>query len=120
MRNLSFLFVLLICCEAKYIPEDGIYSVAETMPTYEHGMEAFNDFVQTEVQKWSPEESASVFVSFIVKSDGALSEVKVIKGHSEDYDEKAKAILLNSPGKWLAGTEEGQPVDVKMVYPIRF
>ena len=46
--------------------------------------------VKAEVENWAPEESASVFVSFVVKTDGELSDLKVIKGHSEAYDQKAK------------------------------
>lgn len=120
MRNLSLLFILLICCEAKYIPEDGVYAVAETMPAYDKGMDAFDSFVNDEIEKWAPGEKASVFVSFVVKADGEVSDVKVVKGFSELYDEKAKEIVLNCPGKWTAGTEQGQPVDVKLVYPVRF
>ena len=120
MRSLSFLFVLLICCEAKYVPKDGIYSVAETMPTYEKGMDAFNSFVETEVEKWSPEESGSIYVSFIVKTDGKLSDMKIVKGFSQEYDKRVMKILQNSSGEWTAGTEEGKAVDVKVVYPVRF
>lgn len=120
MRVLSFLFVLLICCEAKYVPEDGVYAVSETMPAYDAGMDALNAYVTGEVQKREADIKGSVFISFVVLANGEVKEFEIVNGVNETTDLFAKNILQNAPGKWLPGTEEGKPVDVKMVYPVRF
>ncbi len=120
MRNLAFLFVVLICCEAKYIPEDGVYAVSETMPEYEYGMSALNKYVKAEVEKAEVDGSGSVFVSFVVTTEGQIDKMSILNGVNETLDQVALNILQNAPGKWTPGTEEGQAVEVKMVYPVRF
>jgi len=120
MRYLTLLIILMVCCEAKYIPEDGVYAVSETMPSYAEGINALNAYVNEEVQKANLTESGSVFVSFVVTTEGQVGEMTILNGPSESLNETALAILKNAPGKWTPGTEEGQPVEVKMVYPVRF
>lgn len=120
MRYFTLLIILMVCCEAKYVPEDGVYAVSETMPSYESGISALNEYVNNEVQKADLTEKGSVFVSFIVTTDGQVGETTIINGASDLLNEKAISILKNAPGKWVPGTEEGQPVEVKMVYPVRF
>lgn len=120
MRFFYLVFILMVCCQAKYVPEDGIYAVSETMPDYENGMGEFQQYMTQEINKLTAETKGSIFLSFVVKANGELDHVAVINGVNEDLDNKAINILKNAPGKWIPGMEEGQPVDVRMVYPIRF
>jgi TonB family protein len=119
MRWLSLLFILAICCEAKYIPEDGIYSVAEQMPEYTDGIQEFEQHVKDYISA-NDLETGSVFVSFVITDTGDLQDIKVVKSISDIHDELAVKAIKSAPNKWQPGSDEGKPVSVKMVYPVHF
>ncbi len=120
MRHLGFLFILAFCCDAKYVPEDGVYSVVENMPEYEAGMHAFESHVRSYIADIEEIDTGSVFISFIVATDGKLKEVKVVKSLNDVQDDLALNAVKNAPLKWKPGYDEGKAVEVKMVYPISF
>ncbi|WP_374950771.1 TonB family protein [Mucilaginibacter sp.] len=60
-----------------------------------------------------------VIVSFIVETDGSLTNLKVVRGVGDGTDEEAVRVLKASP-KWIAGTQNGQKVRVNYVVPINF
>ncbi|MEM9326518.1 MAG: energy transducer TonB [Bacteroidota bacterium] len=120
MRFVTLLVILLICCEAKYVPADGIYALTEEMPQYQEGQEAFDDYVKQAAAQSENQGAGQVFVSFIVSTDGSLKEAKAVNPRSDQVGEDAVKIITGAPGSWLPGIEEGQPVDVKLVYPVRF
>lgn len=121
MRYITLLFITMICCDARYIPENGVYSVAEKMPVYEGGMESFEQHIRNYTDSISEDySSGTVFVSFIVSANGKLREVKVLNSLSKHQDSIALEIIKNAPSDWEPGIYDGNPVDVKMTYPIRF
>lgn len=120
MRHLSLVFVLLLCCDARYVPEDGVYSVAETMPVYEPGISELKKYTQEKLAQSQYEKKGSVMVSFVIDTEGQMKDITVIKGINEECDQLAKEILMTAPGKWKPATNEGQPVAMKMVMPIKF
>ncbi len=120
MRTLTLLVVLLVCCEARYIPEDGVYSLTEEMPRYDQGQAAFDTYVQEAALKSDHNGAGRVFVSFVVATDGSLKEAKAVNPKSNDVGQRAVQIIKEAPGNWIPGTELGKPVDVKMVYPVKF
>lgn len=63
--------------------------------------------------------SGMVVLSYVVKSDGTLGEVKVMRSVSPELD--ATAIKgLRSVGKWIPGTQNGEPKDVTLTMPVKF
>ena len=120
MRYLAFVFIIAFCCDAKYIPEDGIYSVAENMPEYEAGMVAFQDHIDATLSSTEAVEAGSVFVSFVVTTEGKLKEIKVVKSLNDQQDELAIQAVKTAPLNWKPGIDAGKLVNVKMVYPIHF
>jgi protein TonB len=60
-----------------------------------------------------------VFVSFVVDSEGKISEVTTIKGISADCDKEAVRVVQMMP-PWKAGKQNGKPVKVRFVLPIKF
>ena len=120
MRYVTLLVVLLICCEAKYVPQDGIYSLTEEMPHYQEGQKAFDNYVEQAVSQSEHLGAGRVFVSFVVATDGSLKEARAVNAANDDIAQSAVSIVTSAPGAWLPGMEEGKPVDVKMVYPVRF
>lgn len=100
-----------------------VLDIAEVMPQYEGGMEAMMKFIQKKIRyPRVPRQlgiEGTVFVSFIVKGDGAVADVRVIRGVHPDYDEEA-ARVISMLSMWKGGRHNGRPVSVKMVLPIKF
>lgn len=97
--------------------------VQSIMPEYKGGMEALYKFVGSNIKypKQAKNEGiqGKVFVQFIVKKDGSVDQVKVVKGIGAGCDAEASRVvkLLD---QWTPGTKEGHPVDMHITLPIKF
>ena len=60
-----------------------------------------------------------VTVQFTIKSDGRLTDVRVLNGVDEDLDKEAVRVVSKSP-KWKPGSSKGKPVDVIYTFPVIF
>ena len=125
MRYAICFLIFAICCDARYVPRDGIYAVADVMPEYSEGMKAFSNHIQLELaylDSVDPHdlESGQVMVSFVVNKDGSLSEMKVVRGINEWQDKAALQAIKSAPSKWNPGMDQGKPVNVKLTYPVRY
>ena len=103
------------------LPE--IVDHAEIMPVYEGGMEAMMKFIQRKIRyprdAINQEIEGTVFVRFIVRGDGSVTDVRVIRGIHPDCDEEAVRVISMLPS-WRGGSHNGRPVGVRMVLPIKF
>lgn len=54
-----------------------------------------------------------VWLSFIVKQDGSIDSVKVVRGITEKVDQNAISIMEKSP-LWVPAKRGGEPVDSKV------
>jgi protein TonB len=96
---------------------------AEVMPQYEGGMEAMMKFLRNKIRYPAIARrlgtQGSVFVSFVINTDGSIIQAKVIKGISKECDEEALRVISMMPA-WRAGRQGNVPVMVRMVLPIKF
>ena len=60
-----------------------------------------------------------VFVQFVVGSDGAVRDVRLIRGFNKDCEEEAVRVVQAMP-KWEPGMLQGKPVAVLMTLPMAF
>jgi TonB family protein len=63
--------------------------------------------------------SGKVTSSFVVDTDGTLTDIHVIKGVSPGLDSEAVRVLSLLP-KFIPGTQQGKPVKVKFTLPVSF
>lgn len=63
--------------------------------------------------------SGTVFVSFIVNSDGSITDAKILKGPDSNLDYEALRVINTMP-KWIPAQKDGNPVNVQFNLPIRF
>jgi TonB family protein len=59
-------------------------------------------------------------LSFVVETDGTLSEVQTVKKLSPSTDAEAVRVVKLMSGKWTAGQQNGKAVRVRYTLPIRF
>ena len=104
-------------------PLPEVVDVAEIMPAYDGGMEAMMKFIQKKIRyPRAPMRlgiQGTVYVRFVVKGDGTVTDVEVIRGVHPDYDREAVRVISMLPA-WKGGSHNGRPVSVRMVLPIKF
>jgi periplasmic protein TonB len=102
---------------------DEIFDVVENPPMPQGGMEGWNQYLQknlkypTQARRMGIE--GTVYVVFVVNTDGSIQDVDVLRGIGGGCDEEAIRVVRNAP-KWTPGKQRGRPVRVKMRLPIRF
>ena len=104
--------------------EQQIFVVVEDMPTFQGGgVASFRNYVQKNIQY--PTVAAengiegTVFVKFVVDTDGGISNVEVMRGVDPSLNDEAMRVIRNAP-EWEPGKQRGQPVRVQFTIPIVF
>lgn len=104
-------------------PPMEVFDVVEIMPRPSGGLEAWNQYLANSLEYPSEAKAkgitGTVYVTFIVDTEGSIQDVQVFQGVGSGLDEEAIKAVKNAP-KWEPGTQRGQKVNVKMRLPIRF
>ncbi|MGK7392994.1 MAG: energy transducer TonB [Candidatus Cyclobacteriaceae bacterium M3_2C_046] len=102
---------------------DEIFTIVENQPQPEGGFADFYAFVGDNLKY--PDKASrmgiegKVFVQFVVEKDGSLTDLQVVKGIGAGCDEEAVRVISKAPN-WNPGKQRGQPVRVRMIFPIVF
>jgi periplasmic protein TonB len=96
--------------------------IVEKMPQPIGGYPALYQFLSKEMKYPSRAKrndvQGSVYVEFTLNKQGKPKDVKIVKGIGSGCDEEAaRAIALT---EWEPGKQRGKPVNVKMVFPVKF
>lgn len=90
----------------------------EAAPRYAGGLTSFYKYFSTNFRVPEVEGfKGKITVSFIVETDGSLSDIKVIKDLGYGTTDEAIRVLKASP-KWIPGKQNGKPVRVAYSLPI--
>jgi len=115
-----------IIIESKPEPKeevDAIVDYAEESAAPVDGISAFYKYVGEKIKYPSQARrmgiEGRVFVSFVIGKDGAISEVKAVKGIGAGCEEEAVRIIQSAPA-WKPGRHGGRTVKQRMVLPITF
>ncbi|WP_295120474.1 energy transducer TonB [uncultured Chitinophaga sp.] len=105
-------------------PKEEIFTFVEQPPTFPGGEEALNKYLSKNIRypHLATENgiSGTVFVTFVVDSDGNIKDVKTVgakKGGG--LEEEAVRVVRGMP-KWKPGKQNGRQVSVQFNLPIRF
>lgn len=113
----------VVLSEPAPAPAPEVVSFAEVMPAYEGGLEAMMKFIQKKIKyPRSPRQAGiegTVYVGFVVTDSGAVTDVHIVRGVHPDYDNEAMRVISMLP-LWKGGSQNGRPVSVRMVMPIKF
>lgn len=64
-------------------------------------------------------EQGKVYLTFVVKKDGSITNILIERSVSPDIDREAKRLLRAMP-KWIPGESKGQKVNTRCYMPINF
>ncbi|MEQ9465791.1 MAG: energy transducer TonB [Ekhidna sp.] len=104
-----------------------IYNKSEVSPTFVGGNSAMMKYLNGNVvypeQAEKDELEGTVFVDFVVGSDGTVRDVEVTNATSTDVDQafrnEAVRLVFSMP-KWTPGSQNNVPVNVKYSIPVSF
>jgi TonB family protein len=104
-----------------------VYNKAEVQPVFGDGKNALMKYLKENLVY--PEAArdkgleGTIFVDFIVASDGSIRDAVVTEATSEEVDQlfRNEAIrVVTAMSKWTPGLQRQKPVDVKYSLPISF
>lgn len=128
MKNVVILFLLLAASaahvsaqsdSADHEPRAGI----EVYPSFLGGELEFHKYLAKELRY--PQECkrlgiiGRVWVEYVVGTDGAISDVKVVRGVHADLDAEAVRLISTMP-RWTPGEVGGKQVSSRMTIPVVF
>jgi periplasmic protein TonB len=103
---------------------DNAFLIVETMPLFRGGgIDKFRDWVQKRtnypIQAIEKNIKGKVVLTFVVETDGSVTNVTVVQGVDPLIDIEAVKAIESSP-KWTPGFQRGKPVRVRYVIPLNF
>lgn len=97
--------------------------IAEVMPSFPGGPEELYKWLNSNlVYPPIAEErgvQGTVTLRFVVKEDGSIGEVQILKPVDTDLDKEAKRVVSKLP-KFIPGRQNGRPVQVWFTLPVKF
>jgi len=102
---------------------EDIFTVVEKMPVYPGGDDARIKFMVENIKYPAKAREngiqGTVYISFVVETDGKITNVKTIRGIGSGCDEEAERVISMMPS-WKPGIQRGQPVRVQFNMPVKF
>lgn len=102
---------------------DRVFSVVEQMPSFPGGMGAMMQYLSSNIKYPKEAEKKGiqgrVLLSFIVQTDGSITDVRISKSVDPSLDKEAIRVVKSMP-KWIPGRQNGEPVRVKYTFPVTF
>ena len=103
---------------------EPVFIMVDKNPEFESGQAAMFKFLAQNIQYPEPSRKAgiqgTVYIGFVVETDGKISNVKLKRGIGGDCNEEAIRVLNLMSGKWKAGQFQDKNVRVAYTLPIKF
>lgn len=103
--------------------QDKPFTQVEQMPEYPGGIMAMQNFLSTNLKYPTEAKEKNiqgrVIVSFIVDTDGKLTDVNVLKSVDPLLDSEAVRMIYAMPA-WKPGMQDGKAVRVSFSVPVNF
>lgn len=115
--------VIPIAPKKEEFKEEYIPFGANVMPEFIGGETALFQYLSDHIRypQMAKEAgiSGKVYLTFVVDTNGAISNIEVLKGIGGGCDEEAVRVLRNMP-RWNPGKNNGRPVRVHFNLPVSF
>lgn len=102
---------------------EEIFTTVEENPSFPDGLKNMYQYIARNLRYPEPARRAhvqgKVFVKFVVRKDGSVSDLHVLKGIGFGCDEETVRVLGSMP-KWTPGKQSGKPVSVYFTMPVNF
>lgn len=120
---ICFFFMMALPMNAQSESSTKVYYEVDEMPSFPGGLNGLMTFLaQNMVYPVTAQENGvqgRVTVSFVVETDGSITDVEVARSVDPFLDREAMRIVKAMP-KWTPGKKDGKPVRVKYTIPVVF
>ena len=119
--NNTFKVILLVLIFTITLLNGCFAQSEDTLASYPGGKEAMKLYIDNNF-KWEQSQvtiKGKVFVTFIVKKDGEITDVKILKSLCETCDKEAIRLVKNMP-RWNPRIKNGKKVNSIVTIPISF
>lgn len=103
--------------------DTNAFSIVENMPEFPGGSNALVNYmsenIKYPVEAKNNNISGKVYVQFVVKTDGSIDDVRVLRGSNKLLNQEAIRVVESMPN-WTPGSQRGRTVDVVYNLPITF
>lgn len=104
-------------------PNEEIFTIVDKMPEFptgEAGLSKFiSEYLRYPTRARQEGIQGRILCAFIIRKDGAVSNLEVVSGIDSELDNEALRVLSMMP-KWSSGINDNAPVSVKCILPIDF
>jgi protein TonB len=132
MKRIALLFALFFSSISVFgqveVPDSSsrVYKyrvdIIDEEPQFQGGdLTDFSKWVDSKVEYVDPEICCNgrVVLQFVVKADGSVADIKVLRSLDPTFDKEAIRVVSSSP-KWKPGKLRGEAVNVSMTLPVTF
>ena len=112
--------------ESLLAPPDDTYTIVDEMPSFPGGPDSERELLKFVSKNLHyPEQaeeagiSGTVIVSFVINTNGEVTNVRPLNSVHPLLDREAVRVIYKMP-PWIPGKQDGKPVKVYFVVPIRF
>ena len=120
---LVFMFLFAWMAIPSEVKAQDVYEKVDEMPVPPGDMDGWIKHMSENLKYPQAARDAKiegmVVLTFIVKEDGSVSDVEILRGIGAGCDEEAKRVVEISP-KWTPGKIAGKTVNTRMRLPINF
>ncbi len=100
--------------------KNTVYRSVEQMPRFPGGEAALVKYLESHINyPPEPAKNGHVIVQFVVKKDGSIGEVKVVRSLDKDLDKEAIRVIKSLPN-FTPGRQDGKAVSVWYTLPVTF
>ena len=100
-----------------------VYETADVMPSFRGGQKALTEYLVKNTKypqaAMKAGQQGKVLCSFIVETDGTISDLKVVKKIWPLLEVEAKRVVSNMP-KWIPAMNDEIPVRCRITLPVVF
>jgi protein TonB len=102
--------------------EEQIFYIVEQSAVFEGGMDNFYDVLNNQMHFSETMKEGRVFIQYVIDTTGKMTDMKVVKGLSEENDKEALRImnLINEYYTWQPAEQRSKKVKVRMCLPVVF
>lgn len=102
---------------------DDIFYSVDREPWYEPGLQALHNHIMQTYKKYNFDFSTvegRIVVGFIVKTDGTIDGIRIIKGIAPTVNQIALNAFASMEGDWIPAKLDDKDVNYLQVFPINF
>lgn len=82
--------------------------------------DGLRNVIQQSVEGYNVKKATTFIASFIVKKDGTIDNIQIIKGITDGFDAEVTRQLKKTSKDWSPAVYKGQPIQTQILYTIKY